>query len=387
MERNIGEHSTKGASASLPLGLPERHNEVKRPRSAEPLDTLHPIPVYSGRDLEQPRKQAMFLIRIYARSCRHFKRWLFWYGHLGVILFAILLLLPFEPIASSSNDELLGVEVQISTQTQQISKEIEGTSTSSHELSSTAHQPMTQATTEVSHRPTVRKPGFLSSIAELMIRNTDFPVYSVKITNPGLSSIVVSIVASIPVPLSLAVDVAPTDLYLYRKDTEPNIIPYTKVSLPSQSLTGDAIIQVENQHTIISDMNQFIAFVDEAVCGKTFVLAAHGTTTAHVGALELPLTLSKSVELNGMPFIILSSAFAIVSADTAIGLNNLNGFEILDPRAILPPRSDGTNLVGTVMVPNPSVVTLEMVSLTFAFFDDFDSCPPFLSLLLRLDSG
>lgn len=43
------------------------------------------------------------------------------------------------------------------------------------------------------------------------------------------------------------------------------------------------------------------------------------------------------------------------------GLNKLKGFNVTEFDILLQPGSDGANMVGKVFIPNPSVMTLEMV--------------------------
>ena len=46
----------------------------------------------------------------------------------------------------------------------------------------------------------------------------------------------------------------------------------------------------------------------------------------------------------------------------AQGLNGLAGLDVTDSKLITPAEDDGTNLRGKVVIPNPSVMTIEMVS-------------------------
>jgi hypothetical protein len=43
-------------------------------------------------------------------------------------------------------------------------------------------------------------------------------------------------------------------------------------------------------------------------------------------------------------------------------LNKLDGFDVTDFEILVKPESDGTNMIGTVYIPNPSVMTITMVS-------------------------
>lgn len=42
-------------------------------------------------------------------------------------------------------------------------------------------------------------------------------------------------------------------------------------------------------------------------------------------------------------------------------MNNLNGFAVTDFEIKLTAEPDGTNMIGTVYIPNPSVMTITMV--------------------------
>lgn len=44
-----------------------------------------------------------------------------------------------------------------------------------------------------------------------------------------------------------------------------------------------------------------------------------------------------------------------------LGINNLAGFEFTNVAVVFPPDPDGTNLVGNITLPNPTVISLELV--------------------------
>lgn len=46
-------------------------------------------------------------------------------------------------------------------------------------------------------------------------------------------------------------------------------------------------------------------------------------------------------------------------------MNGLKGFELQDIMISLIPAKDGTNMNGSVSIPNPSVITVSMVRLLF----------------------
>jgi hypothetical protein len=117
--------------------------------------------------------------------------------------------------------------------------------------------------------------------------------------NPTANTVDVSLDTELSIPGGIAVTLEPITLELYRAETKPDIIPYTKVALPSYHVEGDTQVSVQSQTTKITNMKQFILFLHRAVYGKTFTMSAYGATMAHIGALNLPIHLDKDIELNG----------------------------------------------------------------------------------------
>lgn len=52
------------------------------------------------------------------------------------------------------------------------------------------------------------------------------------------------------------------------------------------------------------------------------------------------------------------------SPNGSAALNSFNGFHITDTALLLVPRADGTNLIGNAVLPNPSVLTIEIGDIT-----------------------
>ena len=53
-----------------------------------------------------------------------------------------------------------------------------------------------------------------------------------------------------------------------------------------------------------------------------------------------------------------------------IGLNGLAGFTVTDFSIKLIPEPDGANMIGTVFIPNPSILTISMGNVTFNNYVD-----------------
>jgi hypothetical protein len=179
----------------------------------------------------------------------------------------------------------------------------------------------------------------LPAVAQRLVNSTNLPIHSTTLNNPTADTITVSLVASLKVPLGMSVSLATTSLHLYRPETKP-FTPYLTVTLPAQKLKGNATIAIENQVVKIENMVEFLGFLTEAVYAEEFVLNAKASTTAHLGAIKIPLKLNKGVKLKG--------------------LNQLKGFNILQAQVLTTPDADGNNFKGVANLPNPSIVAFQL---------------------------
>ena len=136
------------------------------------------------------------------------------------------------------------------------------------------------------------------AIAQRMVDDAALPIHSAMIMYPTPDSVQYSLVASLKVPLSFTVHLDPITLHLYRHESDPDN-PYIDVGLPAYDLKGNSTISVEGQEVTILDMDEFTEFLTAAVYQETFLLAAKGSTTAHLGALKADITLDRKIEQPG----------------------------------------------------------------------------------------
>lgn len=170
---------------------------------------------------------------------------------------------------------------------------------------------------------------------------------------------------SLKIPSGLSVRTNPLNLSLFNQDVRP-MEPYLLVALPAYNLKGGTnMMSVTRRNTEILNESQFVKLLTTAVYGKSFVMSAKGSTVGHLGALKTSLTLDKNIELNGM------QPYAQPGFDTHFnlaGMDKFDGFSIPSARLIIPTQKDGTNLVGTAVLPNRSVFTFEMVGSHYLLF-------------------
>jgi len=132
----------------------------------------------------------------------------------------------------------------------------------------------------------------------------------------------------------------PFNVSLFLEDTEPDIKPFGILSLPPQHALHYFSTDV-NQTMEILDKDQFNEYNKRVTQSKTFRFAMRGKTKLHLGALPVvTVDFNKVIETNG--------------------LNSFKGITVSDVNLTLSKFEDGSNTHGTIHIPNPSVMTLQI---------------------------
>jgi hypothetical protein len=136
------------------------------------------------------------------------------------------------------------------------------------------------------------------------------------------------------------------NISLFLEDTEPNIIPFFNLTNPATLAGSETPLHIAQQVQILnqSEYNRFSSLI---VTSESFRFGIRGKTNLHEGGLPV-----HSVDYNKAP--------------TLKGLNRLKGTRIATFKVLLTPQdSDGTNFIGTLSIPNPTVFTLDLGNQTF----------------------
>lgn len=148
----------------------------------------------------------------------------------------------------------------------------------------------------------------IPAIAQRLVDDTDLPIHSAQILDPTIDTVSFTLNTALNLPIKLTVHTEAFDLNLYQPEIKP-IDPYLTVGLPAFKLKGNTDITVTRNHTKILKKDQFIDVLTQAVYNKKFTMSARGSTMGHLGALKTPITLDKTIELDGMP----SEAFLVAN--------------------------------------------------------------------------
>ncbi|KAI4136607.1 MAG: hypothetical protein LQ341_005529 [Variospora aurantia] len=122
-------------------------------------------------------------------------------------------------------------------------------------------------------------------------------------------------------------------------------MPYAYVEIPAVHATETATTHID-QEVQITNMDAFIDYNTQLLTQESVDLVVKGKTRLHEG--RLPVTTvdyNKKIRMKG--------------------LNGLAGFDVTSFSIKLLPEPDGANMIGTVYIPNPSVLTITMGNVTF----------------------
>lgn len=141
----------------------------------------------------------------------------------------------------------------------------------------------------------------------------------------------------------LAADLDPTTLSVYNKDT-PEFSPFISITLPKIHVDHKTPVVVTNQTVQVTNETELVKWFDQVFDLPQVELSVKGKPRVHLGALKMTTSLDKTIK--------------------AKSLDNLNGFGVTSLRLIYPPMDDGTNIKGTLNLPNAGVLTLGLGNLT-----------------------
>lgn len=145
----------------------------------------------------------------------------------------------------------------------------------------------------------------------------------------------------------LAADLDPTTLYVYNKGT-PDYSPFIDITLPKIHANHKTPVAVTNQTVTVTNQTELVKWFDQIFDLPETDLTVKGKTTVHLGALKMQSNIDKTIKISS--------------------LNALDGFGITSLRLIYPAMEDGTNIKGTLSLPNAGIITLGLGNLTLDLF-------------------
>ncbi|KAI9794177.1 MAG: hypothetical protein M1816_006102 [Peltula sp. TS41687] len=189
-------------------------------------------------------------------------------------------------------------------------------------------------------------------IAQRDVRNSRLEIRSMVLTDPTRDSFHLRLEELLHSDSNYHPILDAFNASLFLEDTMPDIKPFALIEVPrirSEDVTPITI----DQSVGIADLDQFTRYTKLVMNSEEYRLAIRGSTGLHQKGLR-----KINVDYNEVV--------------TLKGLNKLRGFNVTEFSILLQPGPDGANMVGKALIPNPSVMTLEMGNVTMNLFVEGD---------------
>ncbi|KAH9907173.1 hypothetical protein F4778DRAFT_525778 [Xylariomycetidae sp. FL2044] len=173
------------------------------------------------------------------------------------------------------------------------------------------------------------------AIVQDIVNDQSFPVYGGAFVAVSPTQLRVSLNTELDTPL--AADIDPLTLFLYNKNTEP-FSPFLNVTLPKLHVDGKTPVNVVDQLVTITNQSELESWFSEVFDLSQVELSVRGKADIHLGALHASPKVEKTV--------------------TVSSLNQLTGFGIQDLQLVYPALDNGTNIKGTLNLPNSGALNL-----------------------------
>lgn len=179
---------------------------------------------------------------------------------------------------------------------------------------------------------------------------------------PRAESIQLTLLSALDLKLALPVRIEPIVLDLFVRDTGPNE-PWANVTIAGKTIKGNTTLGVTDVHTPLINTTTWTSYVHNVVFDKYSTLSLKGSTNSYLGVLKSHVVMDKDVVSPSKLPPCRRRQFE-QQLTGILALNSFEGFGISDSALQLPPEADGTNLVGNATLPNPSVLTIEIGTIT-----------------------
>ncbi|RWA08859.1 hypothetical protein EKO27_g6254 [Xylaria grammica] len=180
-------------------------------------------------------------------------------------------------------------------------------------------------------------------MAQQRLNGAKLTIDGIAVVNTHTDSLILAINSTIEADDSVHATVDAFEGTLYLADADP-LLAFAQIEFPQ---TVAAAMQAVNisQEIQISDQSAFTAFSTALLTRGSIGVRVRGNTHIYIRGISrpYPVTFDKTVTLKG--------------------LNNFDGLSISDPS--ISARSATNNFNGTVHIPNPSVLILEIGNTTF----------------------
>lgn len=181
----------------------------------------------------------------------------------------------------------------------------------------------------------------MPAIVQRILDNQAMPVYGGAFIAVSSKELNVSITTSLDTPLPANID--PVTLFMYNAET-PEFSPFVNITLPQMHVDGETEINIPGQTVAITNETELIYWFSNVFDNPKVQLSTRGDSVVRLGALHSNAHIQKTVEVSS--------------------LNKLSGFGIQHMQLMMPAEANGTNIQGTLNLPNWGALTLGIGNLS-----------------------
>lgn len=185
----------------------------------------------------------------------------------------------------------------------------------------------------------------LPAIVRKIVSDQTLPVYSGTFVALTPETLMVSLETSLDTPIPAVID--ETTLFLYNSETQEgsDFTPFLNISIPSTHISKDTSIFINNQTATVTNETELEYWFNRVFDDPRVDLSVRGDTTIHLSSLHYGAHIDKTVEFASLDY--------------------LAGLSITDMSLNFPPMDNGTNMHGTLNIPNWGVLALHLGDVSF----------------------
>ncbi|OQD96532.1 hypothetical protein PENSOL_c015G06981 [Penicillium solitum] len=181
----------------------------------------------------------------------------------------------------------------------------------------------------------------IPAISQMVVNKSELVLVNASVLNPRPDKIQLTLLSALNLKIALPVRIEPITLNLFVRDTGADNA-WGQAKIDGKVIKGNTTLGVSKIETPLTNLTTWNEYVHNVVFEKETALSVRGVTNSYLGVLKSKVTMDKDI--------------------MSPVLDQFKKFSISDS-GLIPARDDGTNLVGNVSLPNPSVLTLDIGTL------------------------
>ncbi|KAJ5511473.1 hypothetical protein N7453_003576 [Penicillium expansum] len=177
----------------------------------------------------------------------------------------------------------------------------------------------------------------IPAISQMVVNKSDLVLVNASVLNPRPDKIQLTLLSALNLKIALPVRIEPITLNLFVRDAGADNA-WGQANIDGKVIRGNTTLGVTKVETPLTNLTTWNEYVKNVVFQKETALSVRGVTNSYLSKVTMDKDIMSPV------------------------LDQFKKFSLSDS-GLIPAREDGTNLIGNVSLPNPSVLTLDIGTL------------------------